>query len=68
MFEFNKDSKIKRLLDIEECDNKIIYLKDLRGDIPHNNIITRELRDADSMLFNQIKQMEETRNSILGNK
>ena len=68
MREFNRDPKLKRLSEIEQCENKIIYLKDLRGKIPHNNIVTKELRDADTMLFNQIKHMEEARNSILGKK
>ena len=65
MFELNKDPRLKKLSEIEKCEQKIIYLKDLRGQIPHNNIVTKELKDADSMIFNQIKHWEEKRNSLL---
>ena len=64
MFELNKDPKLDKLSQIEQCEQKIIYLKDLRGKIPHNNIVTKELKDADDMLFNQIKYWEDKRNSL----
>ena len=65
MFELNKDNKLKELSELEQCENKIIYLKDLRGKIPHNNIVSRELKLADDMLFNQIKFWEDKRNIII---
>jgi len=68
MFELNKDPRLKRLSELEQCEQKIIYLKDLRGKIPHNNIITRELKEADVMLYNQIKSWEDRRNSIINKK
>ena len=65
MFEFNSGPVLKKLSEIENCENTIIYLKDLRGKIPHNNIVTRELKEADVLLFNQIKSWENKRNSII---
>ena len=64
MFELNKDPRLQKLSEIEQCEQKIIYLKDLRGQIPHNNIVTRQLKDADSMLCKQIKYWEDKRDSI----
>ena len=68
MFELNKDPRLNKISKIEQCEDKIIYLKDLRGQIPHNNIVTRQLKDADLMLVNQIKYWEKMRDSIVGNR
>ena len=68
MFELNKDPKLKKLSELGNCEDMIIYLKDLRGQIPHNNIVTKELKQADTMLFNQIKSWEDKRNSIIEKK
>ena len=58
----NPNPSPRRFSELRNCEDTIIYLKDLRGNIPHNNIVTKELKDADS---NQIKFWEKKYNSIL---
>ena len=64
----NPNPSPRKFSELKNCEDTIIYLKDLRGKIPHNNIVTKELKEADSLLFNQIKFWEDKRNSIIGKK
>jgi len=52
--EYNKYRVTKK-----ECYDNLIFLKDLRGEIPHDFKMSNELKKADNMIVGEIKFWEE---------
>jgi len=52
--EYNKHRASKK-----ECYDNLIFLKDLRGEIPHDFKMSNELKKADNMIVGEIKFWEE---------
>ena len=52
--EYNKHRSSKK-----ECYDNLIFLKDLRGEIPHDFKMSGDLKKADNMLVSEIKFWEE---------
>jgi len=50
---YNKDNASKK-----ECFKNIIFLKDLRGQIPHDFEMSKDLKRADLLLVTEIKFWE----------
>jgi|TARA_R110002167_G_scaffold363556_1_gene583782 hypothetical protein len=51
--EYNKDSVSEM-----ECLDNIIFLKDLRGQIPHDFMMSEDLKRADRLIVSEIKFWE----------
>jgi|TARA_B110000908_G_C10240803_1_gene445939 hypothetical protein len=51
--EYNKDSVSET-----ECLDNIIFLKDLRGQIPHDFMMSEDLKRADRLIVSEIKFWE----------
>lgn len=56
----------KHRADKKECYDNLIFLKDLRGEIPHDFKMSGDLKKADKMLVSEIKFWEDkiARNNI----
>jgi len=59
--EYNKHRVSKK-----ECYDNLMFLKDLRGEIPHSFQMSPDLKKADKMIVSEIKFWEDkiTRNEI----
>jgi hypothetical protein len=51
---YNKDNAPDK-----ECFNNIIFLKDLRGQIPHDFKMSKDLKAADRLIVSEIKFWED---------